>query len=80
MPDLEEFLHTAQTEKLSPLMNEPETQTLFAMLRRSTGGKLEQAADQAAQGDTAPLVQAIRQLMRDPEAARLMDAMKQKLK
>lgn len=80
MPNLDEFLHAPQTEKLDQLMNEPETQTIFAMLRHSTGGKLEQAADQAAQGDTAPLVSAIRQLMRDPEAAKLMETMKRKLK
>lgn len=79
MPNLDEFLHSKQTEKLNRLMNEPETQKIFAMLRQSTGGDLEQAAGKAANGDTTQLMNAIRQLMQNPEAARLMEGMKRKL-
>ena len=49
------------------------------MLQKSTGGDLEQAANHAAQGDSASLVSAIRKLMRDPEGAKLMEKMKQHL-
>ena len=80
MPNLDDLLHASQTEKLGQLMNEPETQKIFAMLSQSTGGNLEQAAGKAANGDTTQLMNAIRQLMQNQEAARLMEGMKRKLK
>lgn len=80
MPNLDDLLHSSQTEKLGQLMNEPETQRIFAMLSQSTGGNLEQAAGKAASGDTAQLMAAIKQLMQNPEAAKLMEDMKRKLK
>lgn len=80
MPNLDDLLHSSQTEKLGQLMKEPETQKIFAMLSQSTGGNLEQAAGKAASGDTSQLVNAIRQLMQNPEAAKLMESMKRKLK
>ena len=80
MPNLDDLLHASQTEKLGQLMNEPETQKIFAMLSQSTGGNLEQAAGKAANGDTTQLMNAIRQLMQNPEAAKLMEGMKRKLK
>lgn len=80
MPNLDDLLHSSQTEKLGQLMNEPETQKIFAMLSQSTGGNLEQAAGKAASGDTAQLMNAIKQLMQNPEAAKLMEGMKRKLK
>ena len=80
MPNLDDLLHSSQTEKLGQLMNEPETRKLFDMLSHTTGGSLEQAAGKAAKGDTAQLINAIRQLMQDPEAAKLMEGMKRKLK
>ncbi len=67
------------TAKLEQLRDAPETQKIFSMLSQSTGGSLEQAADQAAKGDTAQLMSAIKQLMKDPEGARLIQQMKQKL-
>ena len=66
-------------KKLEELRNAPETQQLFSMLQKSTGGDLEQAANHAAQGNSASLVSAIRKLMRDPEGAKLMEKMKQHL-
>ena len=80
MPNLDDLLHNSQPEKLGQLMNEPETQKIFTMLSQSTGGNLEQAAGKAANGDTAQLIGAIRQLMQNPEAAKLMESMKRKLK
>lgn len=80
MPNLDDLLRSAPTEKLGKLMNEPETQKLFNMLSQSTGGNLKEAAGNAAQGDSAALMGAIKQLMKNPEAAKLMEAMQRKLK
>lgn len=66
--------------KLEQLRNAPETQKIFSMLRQGTGGSLEQAADDAAKGNTGQLVAAIRQLMQDPEGAQLIEKMKKNLK
>ena len=66
--------------KLEHLRNAPETQKIFSMLSRSVDGDLEQVAGNAAKGDSAQLVSAIRQLMQDPEASRLIQQMKEKLK
>ena len=87
MPGLEDLFHNAQaqqltgnSEKLGQLMQDPETQKIFAMLSKNTGGSLEQAAGNAAKGDTTQLMGAIKQLMQDPEGARLLQQMKEKLK
>lgn len=80
MPSLDELLQSSQTEKLGHLMHEPETQKLFSMLSKTTNGTLEQAAGNAAKGDTTQLISAIKQLMQNPEAAQLIEQMKQKMK
>lgn len=68
------------TDKLRQLKDAPETRRIFAMLEQSTAGSLEQAAAEAVRGETGQLLSAIRQLMRDPEGARLMGQMREKLK
>ena len=75
----EELLHTRHAQKIGQLMNDPETQKIFALLSQTAGGNLEQAADQASRGDTTQLMNAIRQMMKNPEAAKLMENMKRKL-
>lgn len=86
MPNLEDLLRSPQAEKLmgdggklEHLKNAPETQRLFSMLSKNTGGNLEQAADSAARGDSAQLISAIKRLMQDPDGARLIQQMKEKL-
>lgn len=85
MPNLDDLLRSPQAEKLmgdgklDHLKNAPETQQLFSMLSKNAGGNLEQAADSAAKGDSTQLLSAIRQLMQDPEGARLIRQMKEKL-
>lgn len=83
MPNFDQFLKDEQaagllkdTAKLEQLRDAPETQKIFSMLSQSTGGDLEQAA----QGDPAQLISAIRQLMKNPESARLLQQMKEKMK
>lgn len=87
MPNFDEILKGKQasgllrdTGKLEKLRDAPETQQIFSMLRRSTGGDLESAAEKAAQGDASQLTAAIRQLMQDPEGAKLLQKMKDSLK
>ena len=62
-------------ERLEQLRAAPETQQIFSMLSRSIGGNLEQSAQQ----DTTQLITAIRQLMDNPEGAKLIRQMKEKL-
>ncbi len=87
MPNFDEILKGKQaagllsdTSKLEKLRDAPETQKIFSMLSRSTGGDLESAAEKAAQGDTSQLTAAIRQLMQDPEGSKLLQKMKDSLK
>lgn len=86
MPNLNEFLHTQQAERLinseqlERLKDAPETRKVFELLKQKTGGSLEQAAEEASKGDSTQLVRAIRQLMQNPEAAMLISQMKDKLK
>lgn len=86
MPNFDGLLNGKQasgllsdTSKLEKLRDAPETQQIFSMLSRSTGGSLESAAEKAAQGDATQLTDAIRRLMRDPEGARLIQKMKDSL-
>lgn len=86
MPDLEHLFKDEKTAKLmkdsaklEQLRSAPETQQLFSMLNQNVGGNLESAAGDAAKGDTAQLVSAIRKLMQNPEGARLIQQMKDKL-
>ena len=86
MPNFDELLKGKEATglmkdpgKLEKLRDAPETQKIFDMLSKSTGD-LESAAQRAAKGDAAQLTDAIRQLMRDPEGARLLQKMKDSLK
>lgn len=85
MPNFDELMKGKQAaqlmgdrSKLEKLRDAPETQQIFSMLSRATGD-LESAAERAAKGDAAQLTEAIRQLMRDPEGARLIQKMKDNL-
>jgi len=87
MPDFQDMLKSKEaaafakdTAKLEKLRDAPETQRLFQLLNKSAGGDLEQAANRAANGDTATLMAAVKQLMGDPEGQKLLQQMKQSLK
>ena len=86
MPNFDELLKGKEAaglmkdpSKLEKLGDAPETQRIFSMLSQSTGD-LESAAQRAAKGDTAQLADAIRQLMQDPEGAKLIQKMKDNFK
>ena len=85
MPNFDELLKGKEAaslmkdpSRLEQLRDAPETQRIFDLLSRTTGD-LESAAQRAAKGDTAQLADAIRGLMQDPEGARLIQKMKEKL-
>ena len=85
MPNFDELLNgkgaaqlIGDKGRLEKLRDAPETQQIFSMLSQSTGD-LESAAQRAAKGDTAQLTDAIRQLMQNPEGARLIQKMKDSL-
>ncbi len=86
MPKFDELLNDKRAsgllkdaKKLEQLRDAPETQKIFSMLSRSTGGDLEGAAERAAGGDAAQLTEAIRKVMSSPEGAQLLQKMKQTL-
>ena len=86
MPNFDELLKGKEAaslikdpSRLEKLRDAPETQKIFDLLSRNTGD-LESAANRAAQGDTAQLAGAIRQLMQDPEGAKLIQKMKENFK
>ena len=79
MPNINDLLKSTRPEDLEKLMEAPETKKVFSMLSQNSGD-LEKAAEKAAAGDTAQLIAAVRQLMQDPEGARLIQQMKTKLK
>ena len=86
MPNFDELLKGKEAaslmkdpSKLEKLRDAPETQKIFSMLSRNTGD-LESAAQRAAKGDTAQLADAIRNLMHDPEGAKLIQKMKENFK
>lgn len=87
MAGLDEILRTQQAEALisnkdtqEHLMGSPESQQILKLLNQNVGGNLEQVADRAAKGDSAQLMDAIKQFMQNPEAAQLVSQLKQKLK
>ncbi|MCI8915382.1 MAG: hypothetical protein HFF26_01755 [Oscillospiraceae bacterium] len=86
MPNFDELIHGKEAAglmkdpaKLEKLRDAPETQQIFRLLSQSAGD-LEGAAQRAAQGDAAQLTRAIRQLMQDPEGAKLIQKMKENFK
>ncbi len=83
MPDLQDILNskeaealTRDTARLEKLRDAPETRRLFQLLGQNAGGDLEQAVSRAAKGDTGTLMDAVRQLMENPEGQRLIQQMK----
>ena len=87
MADFSQFMKNPQAaklmgnpSKLEQLKSAPETQKIMALLSQSTGGNLEQAAGEAASGDARQLTDAIRQLMHNPEGARLIQKLKDQMR
>jgi hypothetical protein len=87
MPSFQDVLKSQQASKLMKdskqlerLRDAPETQRLFQLLSQNAGGDLERAAGQAANGNAAPLMDAIQRLMQDPEGQTLLQQMKRSIR
>lgn len=87
MPNFQDVLKSEQAEKLmkntaklEQIRDSPDTKRLFQLLSENAGGNLEQAANRAVQGDTSSLMDAIKQLMNNPEGKRLLQQMEESLK
>ena len=80
MSGIEDILKSTHSDRLEKLLDEPETQRVFSLLNQKFGGNLKEAAENAASGNTEPLVSAIKQLMQNPEGSRLIEQLKEKIK
>lgn len=63
-PSMQDILRLAQS---------PEGQKLILMLQKSGGKDLQQAMEKAAAGDYSKAKETISNLMKDPEAKKLME-------
>ena len=84
MPDWNKLLESKSAQRLMKdgqtverLKNAPESQRLMELLAQN--GDVEQMAASAANGQSAPLMGAIRKLMEDPESRRLLEQISQNL-
>ena len=59
--------------KLEQVIRSEDAQRLMELLNRNAGGKLKSAAASAALGDTKDLLAMVRQVMTDPEGAKLVE-------
>lgn len=80
MYNIEDILKKKDPKSLKTLMEEPEMQKVFSLLNQKFGGNLEGAAEDAARGNTEPVVSAIRQLMQNKEGLQLIEQLKSKIK
>lgn len=62
---------------LEQVIHSPDAQRLMELLNRNAGGKLKTAAASAALGDTKDLLSMVRQVMADPEGAKLVERLNQ---
>lgn len=62
---------------LEQVIHSPDAQRLMELLNRNAGGRLKTAAASAALGDTKDLLSMVRQVMADPEGAKLVERLNQ---
>ena len=62
---------------LEQVVRSPDAQRLMELLNRNAGGRLKTAAASAALGDTKDLLAMVRQVMTDPEGAKLVERLNQ---
>ena len=62
---------------LEQVIHSPDAQRLMELLNQNAGGKLKTAAASAALGDTKDLLAMVRQVMQDPEGAKLVGRLNQ---
>ena len=59
------------------MIHSPDAQRLMELLNQNAGGKLKTAAASAALGDTKDLLAMVRQVMQNPEGAKLVERLNQ---
>ena len=86
MPDLKDILNNESAKKLmtnrsalEQIQNAPETRKILDLLSQKSGAKPDQLANSAAGGNSAQLMDAIQQLLRDPEGQKLLGSISKKL-
>lgn len=60
-------------QAIKQLMNSQDGQKLLALLQNDGGAKLQQAANQAAKGNTADVVRMIAEVMKTKDGAELVE-------
>ena len=76
-PEAEKLL--SDRRGLEQLLHAPATLRLIQQLQRQNGSALQDAAQQAKNGDTSALTAMMSNLMKDPESARLVEQLEQNL-
>ena len=66
-------------EAIKKVLSSPDTKKLLQQLQKKDSGKLQAAAQSALQGDSAALSNLVRELSGNPEAARAMEHLNQRL-
>ena len=86
MPDLKDILNNDSAKKLMSdkgalerIQNAPETRRLLELLSQKSGSTTDQLANSASSGDSAQLMGAIQQLLRDPESQKLLGTISKNL-
>ena len=79
-PDLSQVMSSSQAANLlknkqavQALLQSGEAKRLMELLNRSAGGGLKDAAQSAMKGDSTRLTQLVEGLMKDPEAAKMVE-------
>ena len=62
---------------LEQVIHSQDAQRLMELLNQNAGGKLKTAAASAALGDTKDLLAMVRQVMQNPEGAKLVERLNQ---
>ena len=70
-PQASQFLQNQA--QLRQLLQSPDTKKLLEMMQQGYGSKLQQAAQSAKQGDPSHLLEMVQQLMNDPEGAKAVE-------
>ena len=67
-------------ETLDALSKSPDVQKFMQMLQDKSGGSLQAVAEAAMRGDTSKLSQLVNEVSQNPEAAKAINNLNQKLK
>lgn len=85
-PNWNEMLHSPKTadllknkQAMESLLRSDEARKLMELLNRNSGGGLKDAAQSAMNGNAAQLMGLVQGLMKDPQSAKLVEDLNQKI-